>query len=113
MLRAGVYETRLVNWPAQGGPKVSRQRFMENSISAGERIAAVVQRLVSQRSITRAVTLDDSLAQAGLTSLDAVRLVLLVEDEFNIEIPVSELTLMNFRSISTISLLVTRLMSRT
>ena len=46
-----------------------------------------------------------------LTSLDAVRLVLLVEDEFNIEIPVSELTLANFRSISTISLLVTKLLS--
>jgi acyl carrier protein len=39
--------------------------------------------------------------------------VLLVEDEFNIEIPVSELTLANFRSISTISLLVTKLASLT
>jgi acyl carrier protein len=46
-----------------------------------------------------------------LTSLDAVRLVLLVEDEFNLEIPVGELTLANFRSISTISLLVTKMLS--
>ena len=85
---------------------------MENSsISAGERIVAVVQRLVRERSITRLVSSADSLAEAGLTSLDAVRLVLLVEDEFNIEIPVSELTLANFRSISTISLLVTKLLS--
>ena len=84
---------------------------MENSsISAGERIVAVVQRLVSERSITRLVSSGDSLAEAGLTSLDAVRLVLLVEDEFNLEIPVSELTLANFRSISTISLLVTKLL---
>ena len=87
---------------------------MENSIiSAGERIVAVVQRLVRERSITRPVLSGDSLAEAGLTSLDAVRLVLLVEDEFHIEIPVSELTLTNFRSISTISLLVTRLLSHT
>jgi acyl carrier protein len=85
---------------------------MENSIiSAGERIVAVVQRLVRERSITRPVLSGDSLAEAGLTSLDAVRLVLLVEDEFNIEIPVSDLTLANFRSISTISLLVTRLLN--
>ena len=87
---------------------------MDNSsISAGERIVAVVQRMVKERSITRPVSSDDSLAEAGLTSLDAVRLVLLVEGEFHIEIPVSELTLTNFRSISTISLLVTRLLSHT
>ena len=95
---------------------VSRAKIagsMENSISAGERIVAVVQRLVSERSIVRPVSSGDSLAEAGLTSLDAVRLVLLVEDEFNIEIPVSELTLANFRSISTISQLVTKLLSRT
>ena len=86
---------------------------MENGISAGERIAAVVQRLASERSITRPVSSDDSLTEAGLTSLDVVRLVLLVEDEFYIEIPVRELTLANFRSISTISLLVTKLLIRT
>lgn len=89
--------------------------FMDNSssISAGERVAVVVQRLISERSITRPVSSDDTLAEAGLTSLDAVRLVLLVEDEFNIEVPVSELTLANFRSVSTISLLITRLVNQT
>jgi len=81
--------------------------------SAGERVVAVVQRLVSERSIPRPVSCDDTLTQAGLTSLDAVRLVLLVEDEFKIEIPISDLTLVNFRSISSISLLVTRLLNRT
>jgi acyl carrier protein len=79
--------------------------------SAGERVVAVVQRLIRERSITRPVSSQDTLADAGLTSLDAIRLVLLVEDEFNIEIPVSDLTLANFRSISTISLLVTRLLN--
>jgi acyl carrier protein len=85
---------------------------MDNgNISAGERVVAVVQRLIRERSISRPVTSQDTLADAGLTSLDSIRLVLLVEDEFNIEIPVSDLTLANFRSISTISLLVTRLLN--
>ncbi len=87
--------------------------FVNNSsISAGERVVAVVQRMINGRAIMRPVSSDDTLAEAGLTSLDAVRLVLMVEDEFNIEIPVSELTLANFRSISTISRLVTRLVNR-
>ncbi|MGA9721402.1 MAG: phosphopantetheine-binding protein [Candidatus Binatus sp.] len=87
---------------------------MDNSNTfAGERVIAVVQRMISERLITRPVSTEDTLSEAGLTSLDAVRLVLLVEDEFNIEIPISELTLANFRSISTIGLLVTRLLSRT
>ena len=88
--------------------------LMDNSsISAGARIVAVVQRLMSERSTTRPVCSDDTLAEAGLTSLDAVRLVLLVEDEFGIEIPTSELTLANFRSILTISKLVSRLTNQT
>jgi acyl carrier protein len=87
---------------------------MENGdISAGGRVIAVVQRLVAERSITRLVSSEDTLTEAGLTSLDAVRLVLLVEDEFNIEIPTIELTLANFRSVSTISRLVTRLLNTT
>jgi len=89
------------------------REFMDNSsASAGERVIAVIQRLIGDRSIARTLCLNDTLAEAGLTSLDAIRLVLLVEDEFNIEIPVSELTLANFRSISTISRLVTKLLNQ-
>jgi acyl carrier protein len=92
---------------------ISATGIVDNrDISAGARIVAVVQRMMSERSITRPVSSDDSLTEAGLTSLDAVRLVLLVEDEFNIEIPISELTLVNFRSISTISRLVSRLLNQ-
>ena len=85
---------------------------MENrDISTGERVITVVQRLVDERAITRPFSADDTLTEVGLTSLDAVKLVLLVEDEFNIEIPLSELTVANFRSIATISRLVSRLLS--
>jgi acyl carrier protein len=86
---------------------------MENrDISTGERVVTVVQRLVDERAITRPFSQDDTLTEVGLTSLDAVKLVLLVEDEFNIEIPLSELTVANFRSIATISRLVNRLMTQ-
>ena len=85
---------------------------MENrDISTGERVVTVVQRLVGERAITRPFSADDTLTEVGLTSLDAVKLVLLVEDEFNIEIPLSELTVANFRSIATISRLVSRLIN--
>jgi acyl carrier protein len=85
---------------------------MQNgNISAGGRVIAVVQRLIGERAITRPVSSEDTLTEAGLTSLDTVRLVLLVEDEFDIEIPTAELTLANFRSISTISRLVSRLLN--
>jgi acyl carrier protein len=86
---------------------------MENrEISTGERVVTVVQRLVDERAITRPFSTDDTLTEVGLTSLDAVKLVLLVEDEFNIEIPLSELTVSNFRSIATISRLVSRLLTQ-
>ena len=86
---------------------------MENrDISTGERVVTVVQRLVDERAITRPFSPDDTLTEVGLTSLDAVKLVLLVEDEFNIEIPLSELTVANFRSIATISRLVNRLLTQ-
>jgi acyl carrier protein len=86
---------------------------MENrDISTGERVVTVVQRLVDERAITRPFSTDDTLTEVGLTSLDAVKLVLLVEDEFNIEIPLSELTVANFRSIATISRLVNRLLTQ-
>lgn len=86
---------------------------MENrDISTGERVVTVVQRLVDERAITRPFSTDDTLTEVGLTSLDAVKLVLLVEDEFNIEIPLSQLTVANFRSIATISRLVNRLLTQ-
>ncbi|MBV8140019.1 MAG: acyl carrier protein [Deltaproteobacteria bacterium] len=84
----------------------------DRDISTGERVVTVVQRLVEERAITRPFSQDDTLTEVGLTSLDAVKLVLLVEDEFNIEIPLSELTVANFRSIATISRLVNRLLTQ-
>lgn len=69
----------------------------------------IVQQLLAQRSIEQSVTEDDDLREAGLTSLDMVDLVLRVESELDVKIPASAITPANFRSISKINALVTRL----
>jgi acyl carrier protein len=81
----------------------------DKQTSAIDRIVTVVRRLLSARSINRPFCSEDVLTEAGLTSLDAVRLVLLVEDEFKLTIPIKEITPANFRSISTIARLITKL----
>jgi acyl carrier protein len=80
----------------------------KNDNSSDQRLIAVVQRLMKQRSLNRPIRSDDKLVEIGLTSLDVSRLVLLVEDEFNLTFPARDITPANFRSISTISQLVAK-----
>ncbi|MGO9267864.1 MAG: phosphopantetheine-binding protein [Candidatus Binataceae bacterium] len=82
----------------------------DHSPSPKDRVVTVVQQVFEERSINRSVCADDVLIEVGLTSLDTVKLVLLVESEFDLMIPISDITPANFRSISTISKLVTRLL---
>jgi acyl carrier protein len=77
-----------------------------------DRIVTVVQQLLIERAISRPVSADDDLRQAGLTSLDMVNLVLAVEAEFDLMIPEASITPANFRSISAISSLITRLLNK-
>lgn len=81
------------------------------SFSPEDRVVAVVQQVFEERSIEGAVCADDSLMEVGLTSLDTVKLVLMVENEFDLMLPIEEITPANFRSISAISRLVTRLLN--
>ena len=74
------------------------------------KIAKVVQRLLSDHSIERTFYVEDDLRDVGLTSLDMASLVLSVEAEFDIMIPEREITPSNFRSVSTITNLVTALL---
>jgi acyl carrier protein len=76
------------------------------SHSAVDRVIAVVQRLLTERSIKRSVNPEDDLRDAGLTSMDMVNLVLAVESEFDLMIPEISITPANFRSIAAISRLV-------
>ena len=77
-----------------------------SSNSAAERVISVVQRLLTQRSISRKVEPADDLRDAGLTSMDMVNLVLAVETEFDVMIPESRITPANFRCVAAISSLV-------
>lgn len=77
--------------------------------SSGERITAVVRRILAERSITRSFTAQEDLREVGLTSLDMVNLVLAVESELAVSIPEAEITPANFRSVASIEALVTGL----
>src|SRR5580658_4940682 len=81
-------------------------------LSRRERIIAVVRRLLAERSITRTFTAQEDLRDVGLTSLDMVNLVLVVEFELAIGIPEAEITPANFRSVATIDALVEGLRHR-
>ena len=76
-----------------------------------ERVGTLVQRLLSDRSISRAVSENDDFREVGLSSVDLVALILSVEAEFNLTIPDAEVTTANFRSVATVSSLVSRLTS--
>jgi acyl carrier protein len=84
---------------------------VEDSLSPENRGVTVVRQVFEERLINRPVAADDILIDAGLTSLDIVRLVLLVETEFDLMLPITEITPANFRSSSTISRLVSRLIN--
>jgi acyl carrier protein len=74
------------------------------------KIATVVHRLLLDHSIDRTFYVEDDLREVGLTSLDMASLVLAVEAEFDLMIPERDITPANFRSVSTITDLVTALM---
>jgi acyl carrier protein len=81
-----------------------------NESSHESRVAQVVEQMLKDRSIVQTVAPDDVLIEAGLTSLDLVKLVFRVESEFDLTIPVGDITPANFRTITTIRALVSHLL---
>jgi acyl carrier protein len=73
------------------------------------RLVELVTQILAKNSITRPVSVDDQLTEAGLSSIDMVDLMLAVEAEFDIMIPTSDITPANFRSIATIDALIARI----
>jgi acyl carrier protein len=71
-----------------------------------DRVDALVRRLLAKRTIVRPVGRDDDLAEAGLSSLDMVNLMLAVESEFDLKIPERDMVPANFRSMARIEALV-------
>ena len=75
-------------------------------ISNRERIASIVNAIIARRRGPNASAPSDDLLECGLTSLDMVNLMLGVEAEFDIEIPQSDMTPDNFRTVDAITALV-------
>jgi acyl carrier protein len=75
------------------------------------KIARVVHQLLADHSIDRDFLFEDDLRDVGLTSMDMASLVLSVEAEFDLMIPEREITTANFRTVQTITSLVTALRS--
>ncbi len=71
-----------------------------------ERVSTLVRALLAKRSVERPVGRDEDLAEAGLSSLDLVNLMLAVEAEFDLSIPETDMRPANFRSIARIEALV-------
>jgi acyl carrier protein len=70
------------------------------------KIAAIVHRLLCDRSVDREFGSEDNLRDVGLTSLDMTSLVFAVEADFAIEIPDRAITPANFTSVTSIGDLV-------
>ena len=68
-----------------------------------DRIAGIVGGLLALRHKPTKPGPEEDLRQAGLTSLDMVKLVLSLEQEFETAIPEKAITPANFRSISAIT----------
>ncbi len=75
-----------------------------------DRITGVVQKLLADHSIEREFGAEQDLRDVGLTSLDMASLILSVEAEFDLLIPERFITPANFRSVSSITALVTSLL---
>jgi acyl carrier protein len=77
--------------------------------SVKARLFGVVGALMQRRQLAIPTSLDQSLRDAGLKSLDLVNMMLAVEDEFGIEIPQDLLSIENFRTIGAIERLVAKI----
>jgi acyl carrier protein len=79
---------------------------MLDGVSLEARITGLIRKILVERSMERTVSTHDDLRDIGLTSLDMVSLVLLVEAEFDVRIPENKITPANFRSIYAMSALI-------
>jgi acyl carrier protein len=74
-----------------------------------DRVTNVVAKLLQQRQKMKRPEPGDDLRKAGLSSLDMVKVVLSLEEEFGLTIPEAAITPKNFRSVSTIEALIATL----
>jgi acyl carrier protein len=77
--------------------------------STQARLFELVEGIARKRGRDAPASLDGDLADAGLSSVDMVNLMLAVEAQFDITIPQGDITPENFRSISAMERLIARL----
>ena len=84
---------------------------MLNQLSQGyrDRLIALVRDVISDHPLARPDRIPESLAEAGLTSLDLVRLVLGIEREFGVSVGADDLDPANFETLDGLEALVHRL----
>jgi acyl carrier protein len=97
---------------ASGKIKVDTRNMLDRDInSTTDRVAGLILRMLSERSLGTPTSPDDDLRSLGMSSLDMVNLVLSVESEFDLSIPEADITPTKFRSIATIGKLVGSLLA--
>jgi acyl carrier protein len=79
---------------------------MEDIGKVQDRVLALVKTIIAQNSIPADVQPESRLVDAGLTSMDMVKLMLDVEAEFDFTIPQAEITPENFQSVKTLELMI-------
>jgi acyl carrier protein len=89
------------------------QAMPDPSPGPTQRLIGMVEQMLARNAVTRPVSVDDALTEAGLSSLDMVNLMLAVESEFDILIPSADITPANFRSIASIEALILGIRART
>jgi acyl carrier protein len=84
---------------------------MLDNISSEGRLIQLIREILMERRVDRSFSIDDNLRlDVGLTSLDMTNLVLAIESSFRLEIPEGKITTANFRSVRTISALISELL---
>ncbi|HLI67216.1 MAG TPA: phosphopantetheine-binding protein [Caulobacteraceae bacterium] len=73
-----------------------------NLVSRQARIFSIVSAMLAKQGFPGQVEPNQSLQEAGLTSLDLVNLMLAIEAEFDFEVPQDEMTPENFSSVRAI-----------
>ena len=73
-----------------------------------ERLIGLVEQVLAKR-VEDAAAYERPLSEIGIASMEMVRLLLAVEVEFDLVIPQSDITPVNFASLATVEALVTRL----
>ena len=82
---------------------------MLDRVDIADRVAQLAREFAPRLPSSHAEAQEASLADAGLSSMAAVKFMLALEAEFNLAIPDPELTPANFATVSSVRRLVERL----